>query len=276
MLKRASQAERLQCLTQRQREAPRCPSPNAKAYLRFRVKLHGHWVEVVFSLFAAECSSGPGHWVGARITTFSFITPYLPYIQHAPSSHRAHRRHKVQKHAEAVPVTKEVAAVGPSASTDCDAAGGDKPAGTFDAACGERIDSECGLRSTLGGGLMQHLGVKAILPDICFRLVNSDGGELGTLSLALNSFVTVPQGERCLKLQLQSPLLASLPPPMIDMAMMVSSGVSSRPSSCSALSTHPVIDPTVYLLRDCNMNMLHQCWVTNGNAHSHCASRVYS
>lgn len=95
------------------------------------------------------------------------------------------------------------------------------PKASLDAAPGRRTDSECDSRASVGDGIIKKVEVEAILPDICCRLVNRDGGEVATLSLALNSFVKVPQGERCQQLQLENSVLASLPPALMDTSMMV-------------------------------------------------------
>ncbi|CDJ50656.1 C2 domain-containing protein, putative [Eimeria brunetti] len=149
-----------------------------------------------------ESSTAPGQWVGARLSITSFSTPYLPYIQEEISSLPQYIQEKQQN----LPA---------NSSEDRDATAG----GPAEDSC-RKLDSK-GVYSSRGSGRMvRNHGIKAILPDICFRLVNRDGAELGTLSLALNSFVKVPQGEHCLKLQLESPLLARLPPPMMDVGMM--------------------------------------------------------
>lgn len=158
----------------------------------------------------AESSTAPGQWVGARLSITSFATPFLPYIQEEVS-YLPNQMAKMQQHVS----TKSLN-------------GTKGMAGGTDGVFYKMMESK-GVYSTRGSGrIMRRHGIKAILPDICFRLVNRDGSELGTLSLALNSFVKVPQGEHCLKLQLESPLLARLPPPMMDVGMMVSGQASSR------------------------------------------------
>ncbi|KAL8431852.1 hypothetical protein ACSSS7_004981 [Eimeria intestinalis] len=170
----------------------------------------------IFMSFA-DCSTGPGHWVGARVSTCSFVTPYLPYIQSLPSMERRQKTEEGHERADdgSVPI--------PPASSATTAQGEvveSSPGYIVGETSSEQSDSETASTSSVGSGIMQRVGLKAVLPDICCRLVNREGSEIATLSLALNSFVKVPQGERCLKLQLDSPLLASLPPPMMDMAMM--------------------------------------------------------
>ncbi|KAL8441927.1 hypothetical protein Emag_006805 [Eimeria magna] len=164
-----------------------------------------------------ECSTGPGHWVGARVSTCSFVTPYLPYIQSSPSMERRQKTQEGHERADegsvpTVPASSATTAQGEVIESS--------PGFIVDAASSEQSDSETASTSSVGSGIMQRVGLKAVLPDVCCRLVNREGSEIATLSLALNSFVKVPQGERCLKLQLESPLLACLPPPMMDMSMM--------------------------------------------------------
>ena len=155
------------------------------------------------SLSCAESSTAPGQWVGARLSITSFATPYLPYIQ-AEVSNLSDQMERMKQRA----ITKS-----------CDGMD-ETTGGTTEDSC-KKMESQAVFSSRGSGRILRNHGIKAILPDICFRLVNRDGAELGTLSLALNSFVKVPQGEHCLKLQLESPLLARLPPPMMDVGMMV-------------------------------------------------------
>ncbi|CDJ35979.1 LOW QUALITY PROTEIN: uncharacterized protein EMH_0049010 [Eimeria mitis] len=149
-----------------------------------------------------ESSTSPGQWVGTRLSISSFTTPYLPYIQ-AELAHLPHQVEKTQQN---------------TSTKTCN--GIDRTEGGLNGVSCRKLESQGAYSSRGSGRIMRNHGIKAILPDICFRLVNRDGDELGTLSLALNSFVKVPQGEHCLKLQLESPLLARLPPPLMDVGMM--------------------------------------------------------
>ncbi|KAL8454457.1 hypothetical protein Emed_000178 [Eimeria media] len=164
-----------------------------------------------------ECSTGPGHWVGARVSTCSFVTPYLPYIQSSPSMERRQNTQQGHERADEGSVPTAPAS---SATTAQGEVVESSPGYIVDSTSNDQSDAETVSTSSVGSGIMQRVGVKAVLPDVCCRLVNREGSEIATLSLALNSFVKVPQGERCLKLQLESPLLACLPPPMMDMSMM--------------------------------------------------------
>ncbi|KAL8427755.1 hypothetical protein Efla_004087 [Eimeria flavescens] len=157
-----------------------------------------------------ECSTGPGHWVGARVSTCSFVTPYLPYIQHSPALEKKQKKFEGQDREDS---TVPTAAASSATTAQGDTTDSDDHSDSY-------VESFSGQPSSVGTGIMQKVGVKAVLPDVCCRLVSREGTEIATLSLPLNSFVKVPQGERCLKLQLDSPLLAGLPPPMMDMSMM--------------------------------------------------------
>ncbi|KAL8269292.1 hypothetical protein Esti_006782 [Eimeria stiedai] len=174
-----------------------------------------------------DCSTGPGHWVGARVSTCSFVTPYLPYIQSSPSMERRQKREGGQERADDGSVPTAPAS---SATTTQGEVVESSPGFIVDETSDEQSDSGTASTSSVGSGIMQRVGLKAVLPDVCCRLVNREGSEIATLSLALNSFVKVPQGERCLKLQLDSPLLACLPPPMMDMSMMFVLPLIAKPN----------------------------------------------
>ncbi|CDI73909.1 C2 domain-containing protein, related [Eimeria praecox] len=156
-----------------------------------------------------ESTTSPGQWVGARLSVSSFATPYLPYIQ-AEVSHLPQQIEKMEEQASTKPyiqaevshLPQQIEKMEEQASTKCCDETDGTAGGTNGVLC-KNMESRATYSSRSSGRLMRNYGIKAILPDICFRLVSRDGAELGTLSLALNSFVKVPQGEHCLKLQLE-------------------------------------------------------------------------
>lgn len=129
----------------------------------------------------------PGVWVGARISPPLFITPYLPYLQALlPEKQRRRLQDVESEHEGSIKTISQ---------------GGGEDTGR-------------------GRG---HVGIRSVLPDINFRLISREGGEVASLGVSVNEFLKVPQGERALQLQLASPELASLPPPKMDRNLMVSS-----------------------------------------------------